>query len=477
MPSASRRIAAAPRAARSRAARSDFRGPDPFDGLWWRWPGALVGGRRRRQALIAAARALAGRRAPALSPPPSADRQGARGLRLGRGARAHRSRGAAAPRARPARPASSSTPTARRAARLGLPVGRADAVELLPGGHPQRRRRPPSRPAGCSRRRASWARRPRRARAVPPRAGSLDELWVEPEGYFAYHAGPTREHPQRQPPRRVAGPRRRRTAPRPASASQRAVRADARRPAPRWVVALRRGRRTSAGRTRFTPATCCCAWIGCAPWIAPRSARRCARRRALPRRSSTPPGARGSGPHKPFPEDAHSAGTGLSTLGALVRRGLVERELLERVARRVLEHGLRDGHAVHRRYRWGATTVRYLRWCDAHVALGLVDAAAALRGVERSRAHAPSGPDRASLRTRRRIACARRSRRSVRRRRSPSPIGPPWGTSLKPPPTVGGHLDEVAVVANRRCDVRSTLRGLHRHARCAPTRSRGRSDL
>ena len=85
---------------------------------------------------------------------------------------------------------------------------------------------------------------------------------------------------------------------------------------------------------------------------------------------------------KPFPEDAHSAGTGLSTLAALVRRGLVERDLLERVARRVLDHGLRDGRAVHRRYRWGATTVRYVRWCDAHVALGLVDAAAALRGVD-----------------------------------------------------------------------------------------------
>ena len=65
-----------------------------------------------------------------------------------------------------------------------------------------------------------------------------------------------------------------------------------------------------------------------------------------------------------------------------MRRGLVERELLERVARRVLDHGLRDGRAVHRRYRWGATTVRYVRWCDAHVALGLVDAAAALRGVD-----------------------------------------------------------------------------------------------
>ncbi len=34
------------------AARADFRGPDPFDALVWQWPAALVGGRRRRQALI-----------------------------------------------------------------------------------------------------------------------------------------------------------------------------------------------------------------------------------------------------------------------------------------------------------------------------------------------------------------------------------------------------------------------------------------
>jgi hypothetical protein len=83
---------------------------------------------------------------------------------------------------------------------------------------------------------------------------------------------------------------------------------------------------------------------------------------------------------KPFPEDGHSAGTGLTTLSLLQRRGLVEPESLERVAERVLESGLRGGHAVHRRYRRGRSSVRYLRWCDAHVALGLVDAAAALQG-------------------------------------------------------------------------------------------------
>ena len=84
-------------------------------------------------------------------------------------------------------------------------------------------------------------------------------------------------------------------------------------------------------------------------------------------------------PHKAFPEDAHSAGTGMSALAMLVRRRLVEPELIERVALRVLDRVLRDGQAVHRRYRYGRSTVHYMRWCDAHVALGLVDAAAVLR--------------------------------------------------------------------------------------------------
>jgi hypothetical protein len=75
------------------------------------------------------------------------------------------------------------------------------------------------------------------------------------------------------------------------------------------------------------------------------------------------------------PEDAHSAGTGLSTLAMLCRRDLVDREVLMQVARRTLTAGLRNSHAVARRYQWGATTTRYLRWCDAHVAMGLADAA------------------------------------------------------------------------------------------------------
>ena len=78
------------------------------------------------------------------------------------------------------------------------------------------------------------------------------------------------------------------------------------------------------------------------------------------------------------PEDAHSAGTGLSTLALLSGRGAVDPAVLARVTKRTVTAGLRRGHAVARRYRWGATTTRYLRWCDAHVALGLADAALAL---------------------------------------------------------------------------------------------------
>src|SRR4051795_11185009 len=35
------------------ATRAQWRGPDPYDALWWpRWPSVLVAGRRRRQAVI-----------------------------------------------------------------------------------------------------------------------------------------------------------------------------------------------------------------------------------------------------------------------------------------------------------------------------------------------------------------------------------------------------------------------------------------
>lgn len=89
-------------------------------------------------------------------------------------------------------------------------------------------------------------------------------------------------------------------------------------------------------------------------------------------------------PRQSHPEDAHAAGTGLSTLAMLAKLGHVDHTLVANVAGRVLSAGIRGGRAVARRYRWGRTTVWYPRWCDGHVARGLVDVAA----VEAQRATA-----------------------------------------------------------------------------------------
>lgn len=76
-------------------------------------------------------------------------------------------------------------------------------------------------------------------------------------------------------------------------------------------------------------------------------------------------------PDKPFPEDAHSAGTALSTIAALAGAGIVPVSAGAAPARRILTTVLRGDHCTWRRYRCGATRVHYPRWCDAHVALGL----------------------------------------------------------------------------------------------------------
>jgi hypothetical protein len=82
---------------------------------------------------------------------------------------------------------------------------------------------------------------------------------------------------------------------------------------------------------------------------------------------------------KRFPEDSHSAGTGMTVLSRLAVRGIVPVEAVLRVARYTLAHLLHhNGHAIFRRQRWGATRVYYTRWCDAPVALGSASAAALL---------------------------------------------------------------------------------------------------
>ena len=74
-------------------------------------------------------------------------------------------------------------------------------------------------------------------------------------------------------------------------------------------------------------------------------------------------------------------------------------ELLERVAAYTAREVVRGGHAVHRRYRWGRTRVNYIRWCDAHVALGLVDAAATLDRLDGgNRAQVPAPESRQETR-------------------------------------------------------------------------------
>lgn len=79
---------------------------------------------------------------------------------------------------------------------------------------------------------------------------------------------------------------------------------------------------------------------------------------------------------RPYPVDSHSAGTGLTVLSRLAVRGAVPGKVVRRVARYTLDRMLHsDGHAIHRRGRFGATRVRYLRWCDAPMALGLATAA------------------------------------------------------------------------------------------------------
>jgi hypothetical protein len=79
---------------------------------------------------------------------------------------------------------------------------------------------------------------------------------------------------------------------------------------------------------------------------------------------------------RPYPEDGHSAGTALSALAVLLRHGYVEPELLQRVAGRLLRSGVPDDHVIFRRYRFGLRSfVKYVRWCDAHAALGFADAA------------------------------------------------------------------------------------------------------
>jgi hypothetical protein len=365
-------VGAALRLAQS-AARTDFRGPDPYDGLLWHWRRPFVAGRRRRQALVQLhARSPVDvrrlyRRQHALIPK-------ALGLYVSVGMRS-------APRA----------PFALRAVDL-LHADRTSGPAAW-GYHWDVQTRWSFYRAGSPNvvvtayaggalleAAAVLARPELTARARSAALWVLEELWAEPDGYFAYHAG--RPVPPNIHNASMLGawlvhvaladdPAARE---RVARAIERTLAAQ--RPDGSWAY----GEHPTLGWADSFHTGYVLTCLERMRDVDPRVGEALVRGAAAYRGYFDERGRAQLWPDRPFPEDGHSAGTGLTTLSLLCRRGLIEPGVLERVARRILEAGLRRGHVVHRRYRHGRSTVRYLRWCDAHVALGLVDAAAALRG-------------------------------------------------------------------------------------------------
>jgi hypothetical protein len=358
----------------AKAASQDWRGPDPYDGLYFRWPAWLTGGRRRRQAIVQAhVRAPFDIRRPYRRTHPRIAKAlavfGSVGMRLG---------GGAGPDATALGLAALDLLDADRtagAAAWGYPFDVQTRWSFYPAGSPnvvvtsfavQ----------GLLEGAAGGDRAALRARAVAAARWVLDELWVARGGFFAYH--PT------------AG--------------------------------------VNIHNANLLGAVCVHHALGEDPAVRERVSRAVDRTLAAQAPDGGFPYGEGAGlewrdsfhtgfvlrclmemetidsaigdavrrgaesyltffdaagraklyAEREHPEDAHSAGTGLSTLALLSGRGAVDPAVLARVTTRTVTAGLRGGHAVARRYRWGATTTHYLRWCDAHVALGLADAALAL---------------------------------------------------------------------------------------------------
>ncbi|HEX6713152.1 MAG TPA: hypothetical protein VF066_07195 [Thermoleophilaceae bacterium] len=353
------------------AAGADFRGPDPFDALVWRWPAALAGGRRRRQALIQLharspvdLRRLYRRQHPQIAK--------ALGVFGSAGSRAYRLTGDA--RVRDLGHRALDLLDADRTAgprAWGYPWDMQTRWSFYPAGTPNV---VATAFAASALLEAGGQHAPRAHEATQ---WVLDQLWVEPEGYFGYHPGrPVNIHNASLLGAwliHVAG----------VGAGERVQRAiertlEAQRADGSWPY----GEGANLGWTDSFHTGYVLICLDRMRDVEPRIEDAVARGAAYYERFFDAAGRALLWAHKPFPEDAHSAGTGMSALALLARRGLVEREMLERVVGRVLDAGLRRRRAVHRRYRFGPTTVRYLRWADAHVALGLVDAAAVLLGKE-----------------------------------------------------------------------------------------------
>jgi hypothetical protein len=359
------------------ASAAGFRGADPYDGLWHRWPRPVVGGRRRRQAIVQLharspvdIRRLYRRGHPVISK--------TLGIFGSVGARLYRLTSGETPAELSLRACDLLMKDVAAGPRAwGYPWDVQTRWSFYPAGSPNvvvtAFAAAGLRDAALVVGRPAYA-----ARAEGAALWALDELWVEPDGYFGYHPGrPVNIHnanlfgawlvdrafgSDAEARRRVA------------RAVERTLAAQ--RPDGSWPYGEGPGLEWADSFHSGYVLTLLDALEAVDPRVGDALARGArhyrgffdAAGRALLRTD------------RRFPEDAHSAGTGLTTLSAMLRRNLVERELLERVAARTLSAGLRNGHAIHRRYRWGMTRVAYVRWCDAHVALGLADAAMTLSG-------------------------------------------------------------------------------------------------
>ena len=360
------------------AAQRGWRGPDPYDGLWWRWPRWLASGRRRRQLITQAhvrtpvdIRRLYRREHPLL----------AKTAALFASASLHLD----------ALRHEFGRPLALDALRTVMDDSRAGASDAW--GYPfdvQTRWSfyPANEPSIVPTAFAVTAlleaeRRLGReefgARGRSAARWVLDTLWVDGPGFFAYHPhSAVNVHNANMLGARLVW-----------EAFGEAARDPVRRAVTRTLEAQRpdggwpygEGDRALAWADSFHSGyvlLCLAAVRDVDPAIDDALARGA----AFYARFFGPRGESRLWSNRSYPEDGHSAGTGLSALAALQRLGYSDPDLLKRVTDRVLDAGIRGGHAVFRRYRAGMRSyVQYPRWCDGHLALGLSDAALLAAGA------------------------------------------------------------------------------------------------
>jgi hypothetical protein len=368
-------LTAAAERLQERAADAGWRGPDPYDGLFWRWPGWMTGGRRRRQAIVQihARSPIDVRRAYRRSHPRIAKTLalfGAAGLRI------HRLTGGEAARTR-AIGALEALRTDREAgARAwGYPFDVQTRWSYYAAGTPNVVVTAFAIPAlleGA----AAIGREDLAERAREAARWILDELWVEAGGFFAYHPD-SRVNVHNA---NLLGA----AAVADALGDDPAVRAIAARAVDRTLArqapdgSWEYGEGENLGWADSFHTGYVLLSLSRLRAVDPAVDAAIARGARHYERFFDERGRATLWADRPWPEDGHSAGTGLSTLAALAGAGHVEHELLQRVAARTVSAGMRGSRVVARRHRLGPTTVWYPRWCDGHVALGLADAAAEL---------------------------------------------------------------------------------------------------